>query len=182
MTSKKTRAVIIGGVRTPFLRSFGAFTRLDTIKLGVAAVQGLLRRYPIEWSELDSLVWGGVVLPSASANIGREIVIDAGLPPSVEAATVTRACTSSLYSVTQAAALIERGEADVVIAGGGDSCSNAELKMPQSLVHKAAPVFMSRKSGPADYLKLMFSLHPTKDLVPKQPSVRERSTGERGRR
>ncbi len=178
MTSKKTRAVIIGGVRTPFLRSFGAFTRLDTIKLGVAAVQGLLRRYPIEWSELDSLVWGGVVLPSASANIGREIVIDAGLPPSVEAATVTRACTSSLYSVTQAAALIERGEADVVIAGGGDSCSNAELKMPQSLVHKAAPVFMSRKSGPADYLKLMFSLHPTKDLVPKQPSVRERSTGE----
>jgi len=178
MASRTNRAVIVGGVRTPFLRSFGAFTRLDTIRLGVTAVQGLLRRFPIEWSELDSLVWGGVVLPSASANIGREIVIDAGLPPTVEAATVTRACTSSLYSVTSAAALIERGEAEVVIAGGSDSCSNAELKMPQSLVHKAAPVFMSRKSGPVDYLRLLTRLHPTKDLLPQQPSVRERSTGE----
>ncbi len=178
MTSSPTRAVIIGGVRTPFLRSFGAFTRVDTIQLGVAAVRGLLARFPIEWSELDSLVWGGVVLPSASANIGREIVIDAGLPPTVEASTVTRACTSSLYSITQAAALIERGEADVVIAGGGDSCSNAEIMMPPSLVHKAGKVLMSRKSGPMDYLKLLASLHPTKDLLPKQPSVRERSTGE----
>ena len=178
MTSKQARAVIVGGARTPFLRSFGAFTRLDTIRLGVAAVRGLLERYPIAWSEVDSLVWGGVVLPSASVNIGREIVIDAGLPPTVEAATVTRACTSSLYSVTSAAALIERGEAEVVIAGGSDSCSNAVLEMPQSLVHKAAPVFMSRKSGPVDYLRLLTRLHPTKDLLPKQPSVRERSTGE----
>jgi len=178
MSSHKSRAVIVAGVRTPFLRSFGAFTRLDTIKLGVAAVQGLLQRQPLEWSELDSLVWGGVVLPSASANIGREIAIDAGLPPSVEAATVTRACTSSLYSVTTAAALIERGEAEVVIAGGGDSCSNAELNMPQSLVHKAGPVFMSRRSGMLDYLKLLTRLHPTRDLLPRQPSVRERSTGE----
>jgi acetyl-CoA acyltransferase len=178
MAESNNRAVIIGGARTPFLRSFGAFTRLDTIALGVAAVKGLLQRHPVEWSEIDSLVWGGVVLPSASVNIGREIVIDAGLPPSVEAATVTRACTSSLYSVTCAAALIERGEADVVIAGGSDSCSNAELKMPQSLVHKAAPVFMSRKSGPMDYLGLLTKLHPTRDLLPQQPSVRERSTDE----
>jgi acetyl-CoA acyltransferase len=178
MTDTRTRAVIVGGVRTPFVRSFGAFTELDTIRLGVAVVQGLLKRFPIEWSELDSLIWGGVVLPSATANIGREIVIDAGLPRTVEASTVTRACTSSLYSVTQAAALIERGEADVVIAGGGDSCSNAEITMPPSLVRKAGPVVMNRKSGPADYLKLLASLHPTKDLLPRQPAVRERSTGE----
>ena len=174
----RPRAVIVGGARTPFIRAFGALTRVDTIGLGVAAVRGLLERTAIPWRELDSLVWGGVVLPSASANIGREIALDLGLPATVEASTVSRACTSSLYAITQAAALIERGEADVVIAGGSDSTSNAEVKMPQSLVHKVAPVVMNRRSGPMDYLRMMAKLHPRKDLLPQQPAVRERSTGE----
>ncbi len=174
----KRRAVIVGGVRTPFLRAFGAFTRLDAIALGVAAVRGLLDRFRVPWREIDSLFWGGVILPGDAPNVGREIVLDLGLPRSVEAMTVTRACTSSLLSVTLAAAAIERGDAEVIIAGGGDSTSNAEVKMPQSLVHKMAPVVMSSKSTVVDYFKLLASINPARDLVPRQPSVRERTTGE----
>ena len=185
-TTKKTRtkkstprrAVIVGGVRTPFIRSFGDLTRLDTIALGVAAVKGALEARDVRWNDVQSMVWGGVVLPSQSVNIGREIVLDAGLPPTIECTTMTRACTSSLYTTAMAAAAIERGDADVVIAGGSDSCSNAELKMPQSLVHKMAPTFMSRKSGTMDYVRAASKLRPAKDLLPQQPAVKERSTGE----
>ncbi|MCP4599118.1 MAG: acetyl-CoA C-acyltransferase [Proteobacteria bacterium] len=179
-SSKKStrRAVLVGGVRTPFLKAFGDFTRIDTIGLGVAAVKALLEKTNIKEGEIDSMVWSGVVLPSDSVNIGREIIFDLGLPPSIEATTITRACTSSLKAATLAAAAIERGEADVVIAGGSDSVSNAEVKLPQTAVHKAAPVVMSPKSKPMDYLRLLTKINPRQDLIPKRPAVKERTTGE----
>ncbi len=178
MKEPKRRAVIVGGIRTPFLKSFSDFTRIDTIALGVAAVRGLLKQTGINTNEIDSVIWSGVVLPSNFANIGREIVLDMGLPPTLETTTITRACTSSLKAVCLAAAAIERGEADVIIAGGSDSVSNAEITMPPSLMHKAAPVVLSPKSKPMDYLRMMMTLDPRRDLVPRQPAIKERSTGE----
>jgi len=190
MTAKKTnttsrparktprRAVIVGGVRTPFLRSFGAFTRLDTIYLSTSAVQALLGQYNVNTREIGGFIWGGVILPSDYANIAREIVLDSDIPPTVEATTVSRVCTSGLFAITSAAAAIERNEADVMIAGGSDSTSNAEVKLPKGLMHKIAPVAMNKKSTPLDYLKAISQIDPRKDILPQQPSVRERSTGE----
>jgi len=173
-----SRAVVIAGARTPFVRAFAEFVEMDAIALGVAAVQGLLDRTQVPWDQVDSIVWGGVILPSAAPNVGREIALDIGLPASVEAMTVTRACASGLQAITLAIAAIERGEADVVIAGGSDSTSNAELKLPQSFVHKVAPVAMSGKSGPADYFKLLGKISPRRDLIPRAPKIAERTTGE----
>lgn len=176
--SPRNRAVIVGGVRTPFLRAFGAFTKMDSIALGVAAVKALLARTEIAPKLIDSIVWGGVILPGGASNLAREIVLDAGLPHAVEGATVTRACTSGMLSITQAVAAIERGEASVVIAGGSDSTSNAEVKLPQTFVHKTGPVLMSGKAGALDYFKLLGQLSFRKDILPQRPQVRERSTGE----
>ncbi len=176
--SNPRRAVIVGGARTPFVRAFAEYIQMDAIDLGVAAVKGLLERHPLPWEEVDAIVWGGVILPSVAPNVGREIALDIGLPHHVEARTVTRACASGLQAITDAVAAIERGDADVVIAGGADSTSNAELKMPQSFVRKVAPVAMSRKSGPMDYVKLLGKLSVRKDLLPQQPEIAERSTGE----
>lgn len=172
------RAVIVGGARTPFLRAFGPFIKLDSIALAGEAVQALLKRTQLPAKELDALVWGGVILPGGAPNIAREIVLDLKLPHGVEGSTVTRACTSGLLAVTQAASAIERGEADVVIAGGSDSTSNAEVKMPQSFVHKTAPVLMSGKAGVGDYFKLLGQISIKKDLLPQRPQIRERTTGE----
>ncbi len=171
-------AFIVGGARTPFTRAFGELVELDTIALGVVAVQGALRRLELPASAVDALVWGGVILPPDSPNIGREIALDAGLPPTVEAMTVSRACASGLQAIADGVAKIERGEAEVVIAGGGDSTSNAPLTMPPSLVRKAGPVAMKRGAGPMDWLKLATTLSPGRDLVPRKPRVAERSTGE----
>jgi len=174
---KARRAVIVDGIRTPFVRAFGEFLDMDAIALGEAAVKALLQKTQLDRHEIDSVVWGGVVLPNGYANVGREIVLDLGLPPQAEAMTVSRACATGLQAITLAAAAIERGEADVVIAGGGDSTSNATVQMPPSFVRKVAPVTMNRKSGVADYLGLLGKLE-FGDITPRSPAIRERSTGE----
>jgi acetyl-CoA acyltransferase len=170
------RAVVIGGVRTPFAKAFAQLMRLDTIALGTAAVRGLLERYPVAQREIDALAWGSVIFPSQAPNVGREIVLDARLGPAVEAMTVTRACTSGLQAITLAAASIERGEADVVIAGGSDSTSNAEIKLPQKLVHAAAPLVFG-KASPRALLGVLSQLVPLSELVPRAPKIAERTTG-----
>jgi acetyl-CoA acyltransferase len=177
-TPRARRAVVIGGVRTPFLKAFTDYTRMDTIALGVAATRALLERFPVPRGELDALVWGGVILPGTAPNVGREIVLDLGLPHEVEAMTVTRACASGLQAVALAVAQIERGEADVVVAGGSDSTSNAEIKLPQKWVHALAPLALGGKVAPADYLGVLAQLAPFTDLLPTRPRIAERTTGE----
>ena len=171
------RAVVVGGVRTPFLKAFTGFTKMDTIALGDAATEALLDRYEVPRHEIDSIVWGGVILPGTAPNVGREIALDLGLPHSVEGMTVTRACASGLQAVTLAAAAIERGEADVVIAGGSDSTSNAELKVPQKVVHTMAPLALGGAS-PMEYIGALSQLMPITDILPKAPKIAERTTGE----
>jgi acetyl-CoA acyltransferase len=171
------RAVIVAGVRTPFVRAFTSFTRLDSIALADAAVQGLLDRTGISPSEIEAITWGGVILPSHAPNIAREIALDLKLGHGCEGHTVTRACASGLQAVTTAAAAIERGEYDVMIAGGSDSTSNAEIKLPQKAVHAIAPLALG-KPGMKDYLKVVRQLAPFTDLVPRQPRIEERTTGE----
>ena len=111
-------------------------------------------------------------------NVGREIVLELGLPPTIEARTVTRACASGLQAITDAVAAVERGDAEVVIAGGGDSTSNAALTMPESLIRKVGPVVMGKKAGMGAYFSLATRLSIKNDLLPRQPRVAERSTGQ----
>ncbi len=172
------RAVVVGGVRTPFHKAFGELRRLDTIALGAAAVSGLLAKTGLRQAEIDAVVWGGVILPPGAPNVGREIVLDLGLPPSIEARTVTRACASGLQAVTDAAAAIERGDAEVVIAGGSDSTSNAAITLPPGFIQKLGPVVMGRKATAAAYLSALSQLNFAKDVLPKMPRVAERTTGD----
>ena len=176
--SKPRRAVIVSGNRTPFTKAFGDFIKMDTIDLADAAVRGLLDKTELAYSEIDSVVWGGVILPSTAPNVAREIALDLGLPASVEGMTCTRACASGLQAVTLAAAAIERGEADVVIAGGSDSTSNAEIKLPQKLIHALAPVVMGKKASMNDYLGVLSQLMPLSDIMPSRPKIAERTTGQ----
>ncbi|MEC9464627.1 MAG: acetyl-CoA C-acyltransferase [Myxococcota bacterium] len=175
--TKARRAVIVAGARTPFVKAFGPFLKMDTIALGVAAVDGLLRQTELPRDEVESIVWGGVILPGFAPNVAREIALDLRLPPSVEGSTVTRACASGLQAITNAAAAIERGDADVVIAGGSDSTSNAEIKLPQKVVHALAPLAFG-KASPADVVGVLAQMMPLSEILPQKPEIAERSTGE----
>jgi acetyl-CoA acyltransferase len=167
---KKQRAVVVFGVRTPFVKAFGKFLKLDSIDLADIAVKSLL--------EIDSIVWGGVILPSLAPNIAREIALDLRLPAGVEGMTCTRACASGLQAITLAAASIERGEADVVIAGGSDSTSNAPLNLPQKAVHALAPLAFGKAATAADYLGVLSQMTPITEILPKMPKIAERTTGQ----
>ncbi|MBF6184907.1 MULTISPECIES: acetyl-CoA C-acyltransferase [Nocardia] len=171
------RAVIVAGARTPFVRAFTDFTKMDSIALADAAVRGLLERTALPGDQVQAIVWGGVILPSAAPNIAREIALDLKLDPGCEGHTVTRACASGLQAVTTAAAAIERGEYDVMIAGGSDSTSNAEIKLPQKLVHAGAPIALG-KPKLKDYLSAAAQLAPFTDILPSRPRIAERTTGE----
>lgn len=171
------RAVVVSGARTPFVRAFGKLLKVDTIGLGVSAVGSLLDATSLDRSEIDAIVWGGVILPGLAPNVGREIALDLKLPYSVEAHTVTRACASGLQAITSAVATIERGDADVIVAGGSDSTSNAEIKLPQKVVHAMAPLAFG-KATPADVLGVMSQLVPLSEILPKRPKIAERTTGQ----
>ncbi len=179
-TAKKggRRAVVVGGLRTPFAKAFTDLMELDTIALGVAAAEGLLRKLELPRDQIDAIVWGGVVLPPLSVNIGREIGLDLKLPASVEGMTVTRACASGLQAITSAASAIERGDADVILAGGSDSTSNATIAFPNKLTHTLAPIALSGKATAADILGALAQLMPLSEILPRQPRIAERTTGE----
>ncbi len=171
------RAVVVSGARTPFVRAFGKLLKVDTIGLGVSAVSSLLEATELDRSEIDGVVWGGVILPGLAPNVGREIALDLKLPFSAEAFTVTRACASGLQAITSAVSAIERGDADVMIAGGSDSTSNAEIKLPQKVVHAMAPLAFG-KATPGDVLGVMSQLVPLSEILPKRPKIAERTTGQ----
>ncbi|MEM7154271.1 MAG: acetyl-CoA C-acyltransferase [Myxococcota bacterium] len=173
----KRRAVVVEGVRTPFVKAFAEFLKMDSIALGDAAVGALLERTEVSHDEIDGIVWGGVILPGLAPNVAREIALDLRLPARVEGHTVTRACASGLQAITSAVAAIENGDADVMIAGGSDSTSNAEIKLPQKVVHALAPLAFG-KATPMDMLGVLSQLMPISEALPKMPKIAERTTGQ----
>lgn len=171
------KAVIVGGVRTPFQKAFSSLAELGTIDLGVAAVRAVLSELGLSGTQVDSIIWGSVIVPPATPNVAREIALDC-LSVSTEARTVSRACASGLQAVTDAVAAIERGESDVVVAGGGDSTSNAAITLPPAFIRKMGPVLMGGKAGPKELFTVAARLNWLTDVVPSAPKVAERSTGE----
>jgi acetyl-CoA acyltransferase len=151
---------------------------MDTIALGVAAVNGLLKKTGLRHRDVEAMIWGGVILPTTSPNLAREIALDVRLDPSAEGYTVTRACASGLQAITEAAAAIERGESDIIIAGGSDSTSNASITLPSKVVHAIAPLALGGKASAADYLGVLAQMMPISEILPRQPKIAERSTGE----
>lgn len=178
-TPKGRRAVIVDGARTPFVKAFGDFLQLDSIALADKAVEALLNKTEVPRDEIDSIVWGGVILPTDAPNIAREVALDLNLPYRVEGHTVTRACASGLQAITSAVDIVERGYADIVIAGGSDSTSNAPVKLPQKVVHALAPYALGGKAvGPQELVGILSQLMPITEIIPKMPQIAERTTGE----
>ena len=169
------RAVVVAGKRTPFVKAFGPFMKMDTIDLGVAATRALLDSTEVPKDEIDAIVWGGVILPPYSPNVAREIALDLKLPASVEGMTLTRACASGLQAITTAVSAIERGDADVMIAGGSDSTSNAAVILPPKLIHALAPMAFGKGADP---MSVLAQLMPLSEIMPRKPEIAERSTGQ----
>jgi acetyl-CoA acyltransferase len=169
------RVVVIDGCRTPFCRSGTAFTDLRSYDLGRMAVSGLIHRTGIDPEAVDLLVMGTVIADPATSNLGREVVLGSQLPDSCPAFTVSVACVSSLQSFLDCARAIETGDAEVAIAAGAETLSDAPIRYRRSVRKRL--IAAQRARGPLDYLKLLKGLGP-KDLLPEPVALAEFSTGE----
>ena len=174
-SSGTRRVVVIDGARTPFCRSGTAFTDLRSYDLGRMAVSGLLHRTRIDPSLVDLLVMGTVIADPATSNLGREVVLGTQLPDSCPAFTCSVACVSSLQAFLECARTIATGDADVAIAAGAETLSDAPIRYRRSIRKRLIAAQKAR--GPGDYLKLLKGIGP-KDLLPEPVALAEFSTGE----
>lgn len=119
------QVVIVGAVRTPIGSFRGVFSTLSAVELGAEVVRSLLARCALPAEEVDELIFGQVLTAGCGQNPARQTALRAGLPVSCPAVTVNLVCGSGLKAVQQAVQAIRSGDAQVVIAGGQESMSNA---------------------------------------------------------
>jgi acetyl-CoA acyltransferase len=168
------RIAIVEGLRTPFARQSTAYRDLSALELGKIVTAELLARADLDPKEVGLVVFGQVV-PSVSApNIAREIVLGAGMPKTIEAFSVSRACATSFQAMTSAAESLLAGQHAVAIAGGADSASDVPITVSRKLAH--ALLDASKARTLPEKLKAFAHLAP-KDFLPVPPALKEPTTG-----
>jgi acetyl-CoA acetyltransferase family protein len=117
---------IVSGARTPMGRYCGKLKDFSAMELGAVAAQGAIERAGLQPRDFDHCVFGNAQQTSGDALYGaRHVALRAGLPIETPALTVNRICGSGLQAIVSAAQMIQTGEANVVLAGGMESMSQA---------------------------------------------------------
>ncbi|MDN4473272.1 acetyl-CoA C-acetyltransferase [Demequina zhanjiangensis] len=117
--------VIVGAVRTPQGRLQGALSSLTAVELGAAAINGALAHAGVDAASVGQVIMGQVLQAGCGQNPARQAAIAAGVPWSAPAVTVNKVCLSGLAAVIDASRVLRLGDADVVVAGGMESMSQA---------------------------------------------------------
>ena len=117
--------VIVGAARTPVGAFLGSLSSLTAPQLGATAIKAALERAGIASSKVDEVFMGCVLQAGVGQAPARQAALFAGLPDTVPCTTINKVCGSGLKSVVSGAQAIALGDADVVVAGGMESMSNA---------------------------------------------------------
>lgn len=170
----RPRVAILGGLRTPFCKQSTAYKTLSALELGCIVVSELVERSGLPKIEIQQVVYGQVVPSLVAPNIAREIVLATGLPRTIDAYSVSRACATSYQSTVSIAEAIMAGAIDCGIAGGADSASDVPIAVSKRLAQILMELNRARSLG--ERLKVLRTLRP-RDLIPVPPALREYSTG-----
>jgi acetyl-CoA C-acetyltransferase len=122
--------VILAGARTPIGKLSGALASLRAADLEAIAITEALRRAGVAPDVVQYVTIGQVLQAGARGNAARQAAVQAGIPWGVPASTINKMCLSGLNAIHLADLMISAGEADVVIAGGMDSMSQAPYLLP----------------------------------------------------
>lgn len=121
---------VVAGARTPIGKLSGAFAGLSGTDLGGAAIAAAVERSGITPDQVDYVVMGQVLQAGAGQITARQAAVNAGIPMTVAATTINKVCLSGLNAIQIADMLIETGQADIVVAGGMESMTNAPYLLP----------------------------------------------------
>ena len=123
-------SVILTGARTPIGKLSGAFASMAATDLGGVAIKGALDKAGISGDDVDYVIMGQVIQAGAGQITARQAANNAGIPMSVPATTINKVCLSGLSAIYLADLMIQSGDADIVVAGGMESMTNAPYLMP----------------------------------------------------
>ena len=124
--------VIISAARTPVGKFLGGLSSLAAPELGAIAIKAALERSGVRPAQVNGVIMGNVLPAGLGMAPARQAAIKAGIPTTVPALTINKVCGSGLMAIALAAQQIMLGEADVMVAGGMESMSNAPHLLPNS--------------------------------------------------
>ncbi len=172
--SKPRRVAIIGGVRTPFVRSGSDFGEMTAVELGAVAVKELVAKLDVDVHAIDELIYGTVIPAVARPNIAREVLFDAALPKTIPAYSVIMQCASANRAIADASEKIALGIADTVIAGGAESLSDVPILFSRAFSRRLQALSKARSLGQR---LAAFRGMKLKELAPVPPAIAEFTTG-----
>lgn len=149
---------LVPGVRTPFAKSGGAFAAHDAIAISTPVVQTMAAR-----ARPDFLVWGQVIPSATVSNLGRELLLEAGLDPTIPAYSSVLACSTSMVGAFQAGAMLGRGGAHLALVGGVETMSHVPIALHQPVADKIVGLAMK---NPAEALAELAALTPADFNLP----------------
>lgn len=120
--------VLLAGARTPQGRLLGQLANLTAVQLGAHAIRHAIERAGIEPADVNHVnhvILGHVVQAGCGQNPAKQSAVAAGIPMSTPAITVNKVCLSGRVAIIDAARTIRAGDADVIVAGGQESMTNA---------------------------------------------------------
>jgi len=123
-------SVILAGARTPIGKLSGALSSMTGADLGSVAIAGALERAGVAAHQVDYVVMGQVLQAGTGQLTARQAAVKAGIPMSVPATTINKVCLSGLNAIHLADQMVSSGEADIVVAGGMESMTNAPYLLP----------------------------------------------------
>ncbi len=121
---------IVAGARTPIGKMSGALASFTAAELGGIAIKAALERAGVAPDEVDYVFMGQVLLAGAGQIPARQAAVNGGIPLNVPATTVNKVCLSGLNAIYLADQMINAGDADIVVAGGMESMTNAPYLLP----------------------------------------------------
>ena len=125
-------SVIISAVRTPTGKFQGALKSFSATDLGALVVRESVRRAGVRPEDVDEVIMGCVIQAGLGQNPARQAALKGDIPFGVSAVTVNKVCGSGLKSVMMASQAVKLGDAEVVVAGGMESMSNAPYLIPKA--------------------------------------------------
>src|SRR5215471_482775 len=130
-TQDRSEIWLAAGVRTPFAKVDGALGEFDAIELSLPVVRHMVNQ--LRGGAPDFAVWGAVVPTLTWSNLAREVLMDAGVPPTIPAFSTVMACATSMVGAIEAAGMIDGVDRNLALVGGVESMSKIQLGLGQRL-------------------------------------------------
>ena len=127
-----TDIVIVNGARTAMGGFQGSLSSVTAPELGAATIKAAISRSGLQPSDIEEVIMGCVLPAGLKQGPARQAMRQAGIPDSTGAVTINKLCGSGMKAVMQAADMIKAGSAEIVVAGGMESMSNAPYVLPKA--------------------------------------------------